>query len=247
MQIRGLHRQGDSDSDGDKPVSYSGNVFANGGKTLGGAIADVLGLDDTVGISDAEARAILEGRAAEQAVGNDPDSMESLEWYEFDPNTGQKWKPEAGSDAATGADAGDGLRENQPSEWIKVLSHVNPNVKPELWSKLIFFAKSLGRPLTMTSGVGQRKIKNSQHPLGNAADIVWGVSSVQGRIDMIQKACDAGFTGIGCYNRNAQGKNDFIHVDIRLGPKQSWGPTGSYTSQYEQYKPVLRANGFPNY
>jgi hypothetical protein len=69
MQTRGLYRQGDSDSDGDKPVSFSGNVFANGGPTLGGAVADILGLDDTVGISDAEARAILEGRAAEIAGG----------------------------------------------------------------------------------------------------------------------------------------------------------------------------------
>lgn len=243
---RGLYRQGDSDTRGDKPASFSPDVFANGGPTLGGAIADVLGLSDTVGISDAEARSMIESAAAEQAVGNDWQANEPLEHLELNPETGQIWKAEPGSDASTGADSTvNANRGERNSEWITVLSHVNPAVKDEVWSKLIIFAKSLGRPIVMTSGVGQRKIKNSQHPKGNAADISWGVSSVQGRIDMIQKAIDAGFTGIGCYNKNEQGKNDFIHVDI--GPKRSWGPTGSFKAQYPQYIPVLKANGFPNY
>ena len=73
------------------------------------------------------------------------------------------------------------------------------------------------------------------HVQRKAADVQWGTSSVQSRVDMIQKAIDAGITGIGCYN-------SFIHVDI--GAKRHWGPNGSYTGQFAQYKPVLRANGY---
>ena len=249
MQIRGLHRQGDSDSDGDKPVSYSGNVFANGGKTLGGAIADVLGLDDTVGVSDAEARSILEGIAAEQAAGGDYFLNDPLEGREVSPNTGQPPGAAPGSDAATGADSTvDSTIPEPTSEWIsKYNPGVNTRVLPEVWTKLENFAKSLGRPIVMSSGYRSPAYNatlsgaasKSLHMRRMAADIRWGISSVQGRIDMIQKAVDAGFTGIGCYN-------NFIHVDI--GTKRSWGgANNSYTSMPEQYKPVLRANGFPNY
>ena len=57
----------------------SRDVFVNGGLSQGSAIADVLGIPDTVGISDEQARSIIEGRATEQAAGNDPDTNEALE------------------------------------------------------------------------------------------------------------------------------------------------------------------------
>jgi hypothetical protein len=248
MQRRGLYRQGDTDSSGDTPTSFSPDVFANGGPTLGGAIADVLGLSDTIGISDAEARSIIEGIAAEQAVGNDPYINEPLEQYEISPITGQPSGAAPGSDASTGADAYvDDQRERPTSEWINPTAKCNPRVLPHVWTKLETFAKSLGRPIVMNSGYrspAYNKTLNgaaskSLHMQRIAADVLWGTSSVQGRVDMIQRAVDAGFTGIGCYE-------DFIHVDT--GTKRSWGGTNnSYTSMYEQYKPVLKANGFPNY
>jgi hypothetical protein len=232
---------------------FASNVFVNGGEIIGGAVADVLGLDDTVGISDAEARAIIEGRAAESAAGNDPDTMEALEQYGggspggTSPVTGASGSEGApGSDAATGADALYDQDIPRPtSEWINVQAHVNPRVLPEVWTKLENFAKSLGRVITINSA--HRSVEynrsvggatNSLHVQRKAIDCQWGTSSVQGRVDMIQRAIDAGFTGIGCYN-------NFIHVDT--GSKRSWGPNGSYTGQFAQYKPVLRANGFPNY
>ena len=234
-------------------VPFASNVFVNGGETIGGAVADVLGLEDTVGISDAEARAIIEGRAAESAAGNDPDTMEALEQYGggtpggTSPVTGASGSEGApGSDAATGADALYDQDIPRPtSEWINVQAHVNPRVLPEVWTKLEYFAKSLGRVITINSA--HRSVEynrsvggatNSLHVQRKAIDCQWGTSSVQGRVDMIQRAIDAGFTGIGCYN-------NFIHVDT--GSKRSWGPNGSYTGQFAQYKPVLRANGFPNY
>lgn len=245
-----IHRVGDTDSSGDSAVAGSENVFANGGPTLGGAIADALGLEDTVGIDDAEARAIIEGRAAELAAGGDPDTMEALEQYGggtpggTSPVTGQAGAVGApGSDAATGADAT--VDDNTPrptSEWIIVQSHVNPRVLPELWTKLENFAKSLGRPITLNSAYRTPEYnarvggaRNSMHVQRKAADVQWGTSSVQGRVDMIQRAVDAGLTGIGCYN-------GFIHVDI--GAKRQWGPNGSRTGQFAQYKPVLQANGY---
>ena len=229
---------------------FASNVFVNGGPTIGGAVADALGLEDTVGISDDEARAIIEGRAAALAAGDDPDTMEALEQYGggnpggTSPVTGQSGAQGApGSDASTGADAyvDDGTP-RPTSEWIIVQSHVNPRVLPELWTKLENFAISLGRPITLNSAyrtpeynasVGGATI--SMHVQRKAADVQWGTSSVQGRVDMIQRACDAGLTGIGCYN-------NFIHVDI--GAKRHWGPSGYTPSQFAQYRPVLRANGY---
>ena len=231
-------------------VPFASNVFVNGGPTVGGAVADALGLDDTVGISDDEARAIIEGRAAELAAGNDPDTMEALEQYGggtpggTSPVTGQDGAIGApGSDSATGADASvDETTPRPTSEWINVQSHVNPRVLPEVWTKLETLAQSLGRVLTLNSAYRSpeynRRIggaRNSMHVQRKAVDIQWGTSSVQGRVDMIQKAIDAGFTGIGCYN-------SFIHVDI--GGKRHWGSSGSGSSQFAQYKPVLRANGY---
>jgi hypothetical protein len=230
-------------------VPFATNVFVNGGPTLGGAVADALGLADTVGIDDAQARAILSGRAAELAAGNDPDINEALEQYGggnpggTSPVTGQDGAVGApGSDTATGADAyvDDGTP-RPTSEWIIVQSHVNPRVLPELWTKLENFAQSLGRPITLNSAYRTPEYnasvggaKNSMHVQRKAVDVQWGITSVQGRVDMIQRAVD-GITGIGCYN-------GFIHLDI--GAKRHWGPDGSYTAQFAQYKPVLRANGY---
>ena len=245
-----VHRVGDTDSSGDVAVGGSGDVFVNGGPTLGGGVADALGLDDTVGISDDEARAIIEGRAAELAAGNDPDTMEALEQYGggtpggTSPITGADGAVAApGSDTATGADAyADDGTPRPTSEWINVQSHVNPRVLPQVWSNLETLAQSLGRVITLNSAYRTPEYnasvggaKNSMHVQRKAVDIQWGTSSVQGRVDMIQKAIDAGFTGIGCYN-------SFIHVDI--GGKRHWGSSGSSSSQFAQYKPVLRANGY---
>jgi hypothetical protein len=231
-------------------VPFATNVFVNGGPTLGGAVADALGVEDTIGISDAEARAIISGRAAELAAGRDPDTMEALESYGggnpggTSPITGQTGAQGApGSDAATGGDASiDDGTPRPTSEWIIVQNHVNPRVLPELWTKLENFAISLGRPITLNSAYRTPEYnakvggaKNSMHVQRKAADVQWGVTSVAGRVDMIQKAIDAGISGIGCYN-------SFIHVDI--GAKRHWGSSGSAASQFEQYKPVLRANGY---
>jgi hypothetical protein len=228
----------------------SNNVFVNGGPTLGGAVADALGLPDTVGISDAEARAIISGRAAEIAAGNDPDTNEALEAYGggqpggTSPVTGQEGAiPAPGSDGATGRDATEDADIPRPtSELIVVPTHVNPRVLPDVWTKLENFARSLGRPINLTSAVRTPEYNRSiggsgksVHTERKAVDIQWGTTSIQGRVDFIQKAIDAGFTGIGCYDT-------FCHLDT--GTKRNWGPSGSYTSQFEQYKTVLRSNGY---
>ena len=231
-------------------VPFATNVFVNGGPTLGGAVADALGLDDTVGISEDEARGILAGRAAELAAGGDPDTMEALERYgggspggtnPINGNQGAAGAP--GSDTATGADATEDLNIPRPtSEWIIVQSHVNPRVLPEVWTKLENFAKALGRPLTLNSAYRtpayNRSVggaRNSMHVQRKAADVQWATSNIQDRVDIIQRAIDAGFTGIGTYN-------SFMHVDI--GAKRQWGPNGSRSGQFAQYKPVLKANGY---
>ena len=229
---------------------FSANVFVNGGPTLGGAIADALGLEDTVGIEDADARAIISGRAAELDAGNDPDTMEALEQYGggspngTNPITGREGAEAApGSDSGTGPDGSDSDEFPRPeSEWIIVQSHVNPRVLPEVWDKAVAFAQSLGKPITINSAYRTPEYnvkiggaKKSMHTERKAMDVQWGTSSQQGRVDMIQRAIDAGFTGIGCYE-------NFMHVDI--GNKRQWGPSGSKSTQYAAYKPILSANGF---
>ena len=227
----------------------SRDVFVNGGLVAGSAIVDLLGIPDTVGISDPQARSIIEGRAAEQAAGNDPDTNEALEQLDAEVSgttcTGAPKKAAPGSAAATGSDALYDQDVFRPtSEWIIVQSHVNPRVLPEAWTKLENFAKSLGRPITINSAHRSPAYNayvcgatNSAHVKRMAIDVQWGINSPAGRIDMIQRAIDAGFTGIGCYN-------SFLHVDI--GTKRHWGSNGSYTGQFAQYKPVLRANGYAN-
>tara|TARA_B110000977_G_scaffold31719_1_gene42070 strand:+ start:31 stop:756 length:726 start_codon:yes stop_codon:yes gene_type:complete len=229
---------------------FASNVFVNGGTIIGGGVADALGLEDTVGISDDEARSIIEGRAAELAAGGDPDTMEALERYGggnpggTNPINGQEGAAGApGSDTATGADATEDLNIPRPtSEWIIVQSHVNPRVLPEVWTKLENFAKALGRPITLNSAYRtpayNRSVggaRNSMHVQRKAADVQWATSNIQDRVDIIQRAIDAGFTGIGTYN-------SFMHVDI--GAKRQWGPNGSRSGQFAQYKPVLKANGY---
>ena len=245
-----VHRVGDTDSSGDISIGGSDNVFVNGGPTLGGAVADALGLDDTIGISDDEARAIISGRAAEISAGSDPDTMEALERYGggtpggTNPINGQEGVQAApGSDTAKGADGSvDSTIPRPTSEWIVVQSHVNPRVLDQVWTQAEIFAKSLGRPITLNSAyrspeynAGVGGAKKSMHVQRKAIDVQWGTTSVQGRVDMIQKAIDAGFTGVGCYN-------SFMHIDI--GTKRQWGPNGSRTGQFAQYKPVLQSNGY---
>lgn len=241
-----VHRVDDTDSDGDSATVGSPTVFANGGETIGGALGSALGLDDTLGISDEEARSILSGIAAELAAGNDPYLNEPLEEFtNVNPNTGQEGAAvEPGSDAATGVDALlDDDIEKPTSKWIIVSKGVNNKVLPEVWTKLENFAISLGRPITMNSGYRapsyNAKLKGaaskSLHMRRMAADIAWGTTNLQSKVDMIQKAIDAGFTGIGCYN-------SFIHVDIGL--KRNWGPGNSSKYQFEEFKPVLKANGY---
>lgn len=246
-----VHRVGDSDSSGDTAVIGSPNVFVNGGPTVGGGFASALGVPDTVGVSDRDARAILSGRAAELAAGGDPDTNEALESYGGgSPGGVNPVDGVEGAIPAPNSDAAGNQEGNLPydperrpdSEWIIVQSHVDPAVLPDCWNKAVAWARSLQRPITLNSAYRSpeynRRVggaRNSMHVQRKAIDVQWGCSSAQDRVDMIQKAIDAGFAGIGVYN-------GFIHVDI--GAKRCWGPNGSYTGVFQQYKAVLRANGY---
>jgi hypothetical protein len=242
-----IHRVGDQDSGGNISATGSDNVFANGGPTLGGSIAAALGLDDVVGIDDASARSIIEGRAAELAAGRDPDLNESIEQFGagspggINPIDGSTDAlPAPGSDAAGDAP----FDPNRPvSEWLEFQSHVNSAVLDEAFNKAVALAKAVGKPLRINSAYRTPEYnasiggaRNSMHVQKKALDIQWPSADLTGRVAFIEKAIQAGFTGIGCYN-------SFMHVDIGL--KRHWGPSGSAASQYEQYKPILGKYGYP--
>jgi hypothetical protein len=247
------HRVGDTDSDGDRAVTGSPNVFINGGPTMGGAVAAALGFDDTTMINDDRARMILEDRANELALGNDPDQNEALESYggglpdgvnPITGRTGVQAAPGSPSqpqgDDAVGTLPATGTVE--PSEWLEWMPHVNPAVLPEAREKAIALAQSVGRPLRLNSGYRtpayNRSVggaRNSMHVQRKAIDIQWPGGSTNEKKAFIQKAIDAGFTGIGCYN-------SFMHVDI--GNKRCWGPTGGRASMYSEFVQLFRQNGY---
>lgn len=247
------HRVGDVDSDGDRAVSGSPNVFINGGPTLGGAVATALGIPDTTMINDDMARMILEDRANELALGNDPDENEALESYGggspdgVNPITGATGiQPAPGSPAQPqGSDAVGTLPPTgnaEPSEWLEWMPHVNPNVLPEVRTKLIALAQSIGRPIRLNSGYRTPEYnssvggaKKSMHTQRKAADIQWPIEGTEGKKEFMQKAIDAGFTGIGAYN-------SFMHVDI--GNKRCWGPSGGRASMYTEFVALLQQNGY---
>jgi|TARA_B110000977_G_scaffold11642_1_gene15018 hypothetical protein len=234
-------------------LPISENVFVNGGSVSGGGLTSALGVEDSVGISDMQARSIISGQADLIALGEDPETYEALEQFGggskdgTSPTTGNDGVMAApGSDEAIGADALYQQDIPRPtSEWVVVLSHVNPRVTSATWDALVELGSTLGRPIVIQSAERRADYNKrvggatkSLHIEGKAVDVLWGTTSVQSRMDMIQKAVNAGFTGIGCYD-------NFMHVDI--GDKRSWGPNGSYTGQFEQYKAVLKANGYPHY
>ena len=258
-----VHRVGDFDSGKDVASTGSENVFANGGPTLGGTISEVFDLPDAVGITDIAARGILSDRSDELNRGEiDPDMNEPLE--QFDPGSGKGINPVDGSTdiigapgspagGSSGSFTGSADPEEQTgtkpfdnstkiSDWLLPEPQVNMAVLPEAFAKAEKLAKALGRPLKINSGYRtpeyNRKIggaKKSQHVAKKALDIRWPDGDFRSRIEFIQLAVDAGFTGIGCYN-------SFMHVDV--GPKRCWGPKGGRASMYQQYVSVFQKNGY---
>jgi len=91
----------------------------------------------------------------------------------------------------------------------------------ELITRLEKLRKKLGSPIRIMSGYRDPRynravggVKNSQHLLGRAADIV----VKDQRIEIIaRKAESVGFKGVGAYY-----KQGFVHVDVRLGPTARW-------------------------
>ena len=256
-----VHRVGDFDTGGDMASTGSENVFANGGPTLGGSIAEVFDLPDAVGITDRAARGILSDRADELNTAEiDPDENEPFE--QFDPASGKGTNPVDGSNdiiGAPGSPAGGvsgGFNQSggedtvttpftnttQISDWLLPEPQVNMNVLPDTFNKAVKLAKSLGRPIRINSGYRPPEYnakvggaKKSQHVQKKAIDIRWPEGDFSSRIAFIQLAIDAGFTGIGCYN-------SFMHADTAT--KRCWGPSGGRASMYQQYVSVLRKNGY---
>lgn len=256
-----VHRVGDFDTGGNMASVGSENVFANGGPTLGGSLSEVFDLPDIVGVDDESARAIISDRADEIARGEiDPDENEPFE--QFDPASGRGINPVDGSteiigapgSSAAGSSGGFGSTDDEEtptapfentasiSDWILPEPQVNMNVLPDTFKKAERLAKKLGQPIQVNSAYRppeyNAKIggaKKSKHVEKQACDIRWPVGDFNSRIEFIQMAIDVGFSGIGVYN-------SFIHVDTST--KRCWGPSGGRASVFQQYKAVLKKNGY---
>lgn len=256
------HRVGDFDTGENMSVTGSDDVYINGGPVIGGTLSDALGFEDLQGISEDQGRAILSDLSAEMAAGGDMDINEPLE--QFDPGSGKGFNPVNGFTGILGApgsaaagtgpsfhrhprgndlDATTPFQDDQrQSDWIIPEPQVSTAVTEGAWKQLEGLAKTFGRPLQINSAFRplqyNREIggaKKSKHTEGIAFDIRWPVGTFSERIEFIQMACDAGFTGIGVYN-------GFIHCDT--GAKRCWGPDGGRSSVFSQYQTVLQSNGF---
>lgn len=100
---------------------------------------------------------------------------------------------------------------------------VNSNIQPDVLNKWEQVQGALGKQVTIVSGFRDAKTNaaaggadHSQHLHGNAIDLDVSSMSKADRIQLIQTASAAGFTGIGVYGNS-------IHLD--LGTRRAWGPS----------------------
>ena len=226
----------------------SGNVYIY---DLAAVVAQAIGVPQLT-ISQEEAAEIVEGRAAEEAAGLDPDSAESVEYgdggvsgarYSASPVTGESGPIDANAGVS---DSPSPQPSNENGEYIKWLDHVDSRVKPQVVTNLEQVSQEVGYQLQVTSGYRSPEYnarvggaKASQHVQGNATDIVQSGLTVEQRQAFISAAIDAGFTAIGVYNT-------FTHVDIRGGALRAWGDTGSWKSlpKFPWALEILQAKGY---
>lgn len=90
-------------------------------------------------------------------------------------------------------------------------------MNPKLIYRLDSFRDHLKIPIVVTRGIGVSEFDHSQHPLGNAVDIVFPNRKLFHLIDIYHEACSFGFTGVGLYphwhyhDRVVGG----LHIDMR--------------------------------
>lgn len=215
------------------------------------AVAAAMGFEN-LDIDEDEALDILEGRAAEEAAGLDPDSAEAVEYgdggisgarYSASPVTGQSGPIDANAGVS---DSPSPQPSNENGEYINWLPHVDSRVKPQVVTNLEQVSQEVGYQLQVTSGYRSPEYnasvggaKSSQHMQGNATDIIQTGLTVEQRQAFISAAIDAGFTAIGIYNT-------FTHVDIRGGALRAWGDTGSWRSlpKFPWALEILQAKGY---
>lgn len=138
------------------------------------------------------------------------------------------WSPfTMGSDTLTGSAGGDTLSVD--------------GVTPAAKAAYDALTAGWGNPLTVTSAYRSPEhnakvggAKNSQHTHGNAFDISTAGMSQAEREQLIRKAQEAGFTGIGVYDNS-------LHFDV--GPARAWGPDYSRNSLPDWAAPLIGGTG----
>lgn len=102
------------------------------------------------------------------------------------------------------------------------------------WDSLL---SSWGEPLAVNSAYRSPEhnakvggAKHSQHTHGNAFDVSVAHLSPEQRQDLVRKARDSGFRGIGVYDNS-------LHFDV--GPQRAWGPSYSRDSLPDDYAWLL--------
>lgn len=136
---------------------------------------------------------------------------------------------------------------------IAALAPPNRNIatalSPDVISGVGSMIDDLPEGSVLTSGYrdpfGNKRVggvNKSQHIMGNAMDISMPGATPQQAADVINRAKELGFTGIGAYG------NEKVHIDT--GPVRSWGPDTTGASIGNLSSPVREAittgeRGFP--
>lgn len=115
-------------------------------------------------------------------------------------------------------------------QWINILGEEGwTRVDPEVRVKIMRVQELMGRQLIILSGYrspeynawlrsqGRHTAVNSQHMSGKACDVTFSGFNSSGMEELVSKALQVGFRGIGRYPGSA---GNFVHMDI--GPERHW-------------------------
>ena len=65
-------------------------------------------------------------------------------------------------------------------------------------------------------------VNNSFHTQGKAVDVSMGGHSRESMVNLVARAQEIGFTGIGCYYSKTDGSPLFLHLDVGTDKLRHW-------------------------
>lgn len=193
-------------------------------------------------IDSTRAQDILAGVQEYTAIGQNPSTVEGLEYGDGGAG-GTSPSTQAASPQQTRANSSSPFpASTYDANLLEFLDHVDNRVSPTLLSILQEGARRLDKRFKITSGYRDPEYnasvggaRRSMHTRGLATDILMQGSGISNREEFVRVMAELGIQGFGFYN-------SFIHVDI--GGKRYWGSNGSRSSTPSWAVSQLRSLGW---